>query len=323
MQWTVRSGARAALWVVVVVAVFTCGLYGQALHEAGAGGFAQPGDLAALRSPLGNEAVPPGAASEPSRGKAGAPGHRLSPVDEAEARLRLRSHAAPNPFTTTGSMADNRGGHTATLLPNGKVLVAGGGSTGAPLNSAELYDPASGTFTTTGSLYIGRTKHTATLLPNGKVLIAAGANSTFYLTSAELYDPASGAFTTTASLSTARTYHTATLLPNGQVLTAGGLGLGELASAELYDVGLQINDSRRPVITSAPALVEPGALTITGTGFTGDSEASGGTTSNSATNDPPLLLQRVDNEQQFYLLSTAWTSTSFSSQSLSTLPYGT
>ena len=91
-------------------------------------------------------------------------------------------------------MSTARDAHTATLLPNGKVLVAGGyNSTSGYLSSAELYDPASGTWTATGSLSTARGYHTATLLPNGKVLVAGGYNSTSgYLSSAELYDPATG-----------------------------------------------------------------------------------------------------------------------------------
>ncbi len=123
----------------------------------------------------------------------------------------------------------------ATLLPNGKVLVAGGfNSTGNPLTSAELYDPASGSWTATGSLNTARVAHTATLLPNGKVLVAGGQNGSA-LTSAELYDPASGSWTATGSLNTARYDHTATLLPNGKVLVAGGTNDTYLASAELYE----------------------------------------------------------------------------------------
>jgi hypothetical protein len=71
----------------------------------------------------------------------------------------------------TGSLNTPRSGHTATLLPNGKVLAAGGRN-GSVLNSAELYDPATGAWSTTGSLNISRQGHTATLLPNGKVLVA-------------------------------------------------------------------------------------------------------------------------------------------------------
>jgi large repetitive protein len=81
--------------------------------------------------------------------------------------------------------------HTATLLPNGKVLVAGGygGQFNQALASAELYDPASGTWTPTSSLSVARGGHTATLLPDGKALVAGGQNDTNgFLASAELYD---------------------------------------------------------------------------------------------------------------------------------------
>ena len=144
---------------------------------------------------------------------------------------------ASGTWTATGSLATARYFHTATLLPNGKVLVAGGyDSDGGYLASAELYDPASGTWTATGSLATARDGHTATLLPNGKVLVAGGYSNGGYLASAELYDPASGTWTATGSLATARDCHTATLLPNGKVLVAGGYDNGSaLASAELYD----------------------------------------------------------------------------------------
>ncbi len=83
----------------------------------------------------------------------------------------------PAGLGATGSLATARADHTATLLPNGKVLVAGGSS--CVLASAELYDPASGTWTATGSLATARDLHTATLLPNGKVLVAGGFDSTY------------------------------------------------------------------------------------------------------------------------------------------------
>ncbi len=138
-------------------------------------------------------------------------------------------------WTPTGSLGHARFSHTATLLPDGKVLVAGGFNEGN-VPSAELYDPVTGTWTTTGSPAIRR-HTTATLLPNGKVLIVGGRTATGVVTSAtELYDPASGTWTSTGSLTTARDQHTATLLPNGLVLVAGGFGgTGSLFSAELYD----------------------------------------------------------------------------------------
>jgi Bacterial Ig-like domain (group 2)/Abnormal spindle-like microcephaly-assoc'd, ASPM-SPD-2-Hydin/Galactose oxidase, central domain/Kelch motif len=146
-------------------------------------------------------------------------------------------------FVSTGSMVVGRYLHTATLLNNGQVLIAGGeNSTGSPIASAELYNPATGTFTTTGSMTTVRYRHAATLLTNGWVLITGGENSnngtlaSSFLANAELYNPATGTFTTTGSMTTSRRWHTATLLPNGKVLVVGGGNLVCcLASAELYD----------------------------------------------------------------------------------------
>ena len=139
-------------------------------------------------------------------------------------------------WSTTGSLATGRFYHTATLLPNGKVLVAAGFTGSAGLSSAELYDPATGTWSATGALATGRYAHTATLLPNGKVLVVGGPGSSINLRSAELYDPVAGTWSTTGALTTGRYLHTATLLPNGKVLVAGGFdGSAALGSAELYD----------------------------------------------------------------------------------------
>jgi len=154
----------------------------------------------------------------------------------------LATQGTPVNFVITGSLATARYFHTATLLPNGKVLVAGGDGNGPSQESAELYDPASGTWTATGSLGAARNGHIATLLPNGKVLVAGGFNGdsdSSILVSAELYDPASGTWSATGSLVFARGAHTATLLPNGRVLIAAGVGPGGvqefvLATAELY-----------------------------------------------------------------------------------------
>ncbi len=139
-------------------------------------------------------------------------------------------------FGATGSMSNARTVATATPLPNGKVLVAGGFNPPGPTSaSAELYDPNTGLFSPTGSMNIVRRAHTATLLPNGKVLIAGGRLPPTYA-SAELYDSQTGQFTFTGSMATSRAFHSATLLANGKVLVAGGLSNGAyITSAEIYD----------------------------------------------------------------------------------------
>lgn len=145
----------------------------------------------------------------------------------------------PGTWTPTGAMSTPRNQHTETILPNGKVLIAGGSPDNATfISSAELYDPSTATFTPTGSMGTARAVHTATLLPNGKVLVAGGSigGNNLGTASAELYDPATGTWTLTGSLGTGRSFHTATLLPNGKVLIAGGFSDGTFfASAELYD----------------------------------------------------------------------------------------
>jgi N-acetylneuraminic acid mutarotase len=143
-------------------------------------------------------------------------------------------------WTLVDSTNAARVGHTATLLPNGRVLVAGGGNASGALASAEVYDPAIGQWTPTVSMNTARTLHTATLLANGRVLVVGGWSSgTCCLASAELYDAATGTWASTGSLNSARFGHTATLLPNGQVLVVGGCGYSEcrpsLKDAEVYD----------------------------------------------------------------------------------------
>ena len=143
---------------------------------------------------------------------------------------------ASETWATTGSMSDARGGHTATLLSNGKVMMTGGFNGTVGLASTELYDSANGMWATTSSLATAREAHTATLLPDGKVMVAGGGDDTNTLSSAELYDSADGMWAMTGSMGTAREAHTATLLPDGKVLVAGGGGATDtLSTAELYD----------------------------------------------------------------------------------------
>jgi hypothetical protein len=150
-------------------------------------------------------------------------------------------------FGATGSMATDRTYHTATLLADGRVLIAGG-CTDAFCNhtiaSAELYDPKTGSFSPTGSMSTYRANHTATLLSDGRVLVTGGGDPSYQhsysLSSAELYNPKTGTFSATGTMTTARSAHSATLLPDGRVLIAGGCAGGcwdhnPVASAELYD----------------------------------------------------------------------------------------
>lgn len=153
---------------------------------------------------------------------------------------------AAGKWTMTGNLKVTRKEHTATLLPNGKVLVAGGwaGPNAVSSNTAELYDPATGQWTQTGNLNSARIEHSATLLPNGKVLVAGGwlltaGGAMSHLKSSELYDPATGLWTLTGDLNQKRESHTATLLNTGEVLVAGGgssnTSAGNLKSSELYN----------------------------------------------------------------------------------------
>jgi large repetitive protein len=133
-------------------------------------------------------------------------------------------------FSPTGSMATAREFHTATLLGNGKVLVAGGFGPTAQLASAELYDPSSGTFSSTGNMVTTRFDYTATLLRNGKVLVVGGRD----IEIVELYDPSTETFSSIGRAQPLREGPTATRLDNGQVLIAGGFFEGPFSSAALY-----------------------------------------------------------------------------------------
>jgi RHS repeat-associated protein len=148
-------------------------------------------------------------------------------------------------FSLTGNLGLPRYMHTATLLGNGLVLIVGGvGQSNPPFgnvavtNSAELYDPVSGTFFATGCLSTARYSHTATLLSNGKVLILGGtdlADNVF--ASAELYDPTTGTFSPAGNMNLAREGQTATTLTNGKILISAGGGPNNslVDTAEVYD----------------------------------------------------------------------------------------
>ena len=181
-------------------------------------------------------------------------------------------------WSATGSLSAARAGHTATLLPTGKVLVtAGQDSGGGYLASAEVYDPATGVWSATGSLGTARSNHSATGLADGKVLVAGGFSAGGRLNSAEVYDPATGTWTATAgSLANVRVNHTATRLTSGKVLVAGGQGNAgtAVATVELYDPatglwssGAAMNFGR--VYHTATLLPNGQVLAVAGTGIAG------------------------------------------------------
>jgi hypothetical protein len=175
-------------------------------------------------------------------------------------------------FTPTGSMTIARTGHTATLLPNGKVLIAGGYTGSVQLASAELYDPTTGTFARTGDMTTPRAGDTALLLPNGKVLIAGSV-------SAELYDPSTGTFSATGNpVAPLGGGASAVLLANGSVLYENELydpitGTFSLAgnpywanvASLLADGGVFLADIYWPVSTYA-ALYDPASDATQATG---------------------------------------------------------
>jgi hypothetical protein len=180
---------------------------------------------------------------------------------------RIRSVASANPL--------DRSGHTATLLPDGRVLVAGGERNLIAIARAELFDPATKA-TTSGPLGItGRADHTATLLEDGRVLIAGGRNGQVALESVEFYDPLAGSFAFVGRLAQPRSGHVSVALRSGRVLLAGGDGA---RTAELFDgrdftrLDTLTNAPRRAA--SATLLSDGRVLIIGGRGLDGEPLAS-------------------------------------------------
>jgi N-acetylneuraminic acid mutarotase len=172
----------------------------------------------------------------------------------------------PGTFRATGNISLwIYGGHRATLLQNGQVLVTGGFIFYTRKN-AHIYDPDTETWELTGNMYIARTYHSATLLADGKVLVAGGYNARrdTHADSVEIYDPETGSWTNAGSMTTGRSSHAATRLLDGRVLVFGGRNVdsSELTSAEIFDplTGVwsptgsmnSASSSRRAVLLPAP-----------------------------------------------------------------------
>jgi hypothetical protein len=209
------------------------------LYDPAAGTFGPTGSMAAARAGATTTLL--------SNGKVLVAGGYI--IDGAAATVPLATAEVYDPasgtFSATGSMANARYNHTATLLADGRVLVTGGAGDDVALASAELYDPATGRFASAGSMTTARIGHAAALLTGGRVLLMGGTDSLgpakpIYLASAETYDPAAGTFAAAGSMATVRYGHTATALGDGRVIICGGLRndsgqKSSLATCERYD----------------------------------------------------------------------------------------
>lgn len=139
------------------------------------------------------------------------------------------------PWTTTGSMATARWNHTASVLKDGRVLIAGGYHYGA-LGSAEVFDPAGGSWASAAPMAVLRYAHTASVLADGRVIVAGGTGKNGTpLADVETFEATAG-WAGAASMTTARTFHSTSVLADGRVLVAGGLGVkNNLDSTEVFD----------------------------------------------------------------------------------------
>lgn len=183
-------------------------------------------------------------------------------------------------FAVTGAMANPRAYAAAAPLPNGEILISGGEATfndnpAQPVrfwNTAEIYDPSSGTFSGAGAMTTARTRHFAQSLANGQILIAGGltspasANAT---ASAEIYDSATGSFSAIAPMQASRSFMAAASLTDGQVLVAGGLDSSSiLSSAEIYTPAVStarvnsLNPAKRAA-ASSPSPLRPVSMVFT------------------------------------------------------------
>ena len=162
--------------------------------------------------------------------------------------LSIQASDAPGLWSKAASLIAGREEHTATLLRNGSVLIAGGtDGRNKALASAEIYDPAANRWRSAASMTTARLDHTATLLPSGKVLVVGGLLGPVpfgSLATAELYDPTTDRWSAVAPMFVPRARHTATLLSDGRVLVVGGIALAVTESGlfpslptdpEIYD----------------------------------------------------------------------------------------
>jgi hypothetical protein len=224
-------------------------------------------------------------------------------------------------WTVSGasSLPGGRNYATGTLLPDGRVLIAGGvmlQTSADPIppeaqGTYEVFDPTTGQWSVPGRIptfngdeVVGLRYHSATLLRNGKVLLAGGFALTATIPtknrSALLFDGSTGQWSNAGNLSVPHFNHFATRMLNGKVLIAGGGTAGGLTnSTEVYDPAQGSSPLLRPQLTSMTSVA--GKLKLAGSGFLGVAGAAGGGTQDSSANFPLVLVERLDNEQQFFL----------------------
>lgn len=155
-------------------------------------------------------------------------------------------------YTDTGVMEQPRTFHTATTLASGEVLFIGG-EAGAPLASAELYDPAKNSFKATGAMTHARTRHVTVLLDDGRVFVTGGGDA-----SAEIYDPKTRKFTLAEAMSSDRERAQGVLLESGHVLVAGGNLEGEpIETVDVFD------PDTLTFASAAPLAIERAGFTAT------------------------------------------------------------
>lgn len=184
--------------------------------------------------------------------------------------------ASASGWTALTPLPEARGGHTSSLLPDGRVLVVGGQVGSSYTASTAIYRPATNTWTTGPAMSVPRVQHVAVPLRDGRVLVAGGQSvEGGSLASAEIYDPSSNTWSTTGSLATARRVHTAVLMADGRVLVNGGHNDGinaPLASAERFDPASgtwtalpDMSNTRH----SGASLLLPGGVVLATGGFSG------------------------------------------------------
>lgn len=168
----------------------------------------------------------------------------------------LRSRSALG-WSASTPLTNGRHRHTATLLTDGRVLIAGGrsqGSQGPALSSVELVNPLTGASQTAAPMSVARTDHAAVLLRDGSVLVISGFNAGGLINSAERFDPATGVWSSAGTLASGRSFHTATLLDDGRVVVTGGWAVSS------YYATTEFFDPMTNTWSAGPNMVDPRAI---------------------------------------------------------------